>query len=107
MIEWLYAGLFIIAAAAGVRSSVHLTRRYRAVRGQLDARDGLLLLAFVLVAWTLTAASLWWGFVSIRRIVGFEALDWTPFVSVVIAAVVLLIPAYLDAIVSRVAKVPE
>lgn len=107
MIEWLYAGLFVIAAVVGVRSSLHLTRRYRSVRGQLESRDALLLLAFVLVAWTLTVAALWWGFVSVRRIVGFEPLDWTPFVSVVLAAVVLFIPAYLDAIVGRVAKVPE
>lgn len=96
----------VVAFALGLRGSVRLTRRYRAVRPLLAKHEREILLAFVVVAWLITSGAGYFGYLSARRLLGFGPLDWTPIVSVLLASAVLLIPAFLDHIVSRVARVP-
>ena len=104
------ARLFLVVTAIafilGLRGSLRLHRRYVDVAGQLVRRERLLLASIVGVSWTITAAAGYFAFVSARRIFGFEALEWTPIVSLVVATVILLIPAALDYVVGLVARVP-
>jgi len=76
------------------------------VNSQLDDRETLILRAVVIVAWTITIAALYFGFLAVRRLLGYEPLPELVPVSAVIAIGVLLIPAFLDYIVERVARVP-
>lgn len=103
---WLYAVLFVVAAVFGLRGSIRLTRRYRAVRDRLDQRERLVLLAFVIVAWLITCAAFWFGSLSVRTVLGYERIVWIAPFSALIATGVLLVPAFLDAVVERVARVP-
>lgn len=104
------ATAFVIAAAIafvlGLRGSVRLTKRYHDVTLLLVARERLILGSFVGVSWIITLAGGWFVFTSARRLLGFPALDWTPLVSLLIASIVLFIPAALDYLVDRVARVP-
>ena len=102
---WVYAVLFGIVAILGLRGSWRLSARYRFVHGQLDYREGLILLAIVVVSWTITVAALYFGFLSVRRLLGYEPLPELVPVSVVIATGVLLVPAFLDYVVTRVSRV--
>lgn len=101
-----YLALFVIVGVLGIRGSWRLTRRYHDVSPQLVERERLILLAFVIVAWLVTVAALYFGGLSVRRLLGFEALPQFSAVSAVIAFAIFLIPAFLDAVVERVARVP-
>lgn len=103
---WVYAVLFAVVAVLGLRGSVRLTARYRAVRDQLDDRERSVLEAFAIVSWVITIAALYFGALAVRRLLGFEPLPGLTAASAVIATLVLLIPAFLDFVVDRVARVP-
>lgn len=102
----MYTVLFGIAAILGLRGSWRLTARYTAVHSQLDDRETLILRAVVVVSWVITIAVLYFGFLTIRRLLGFAPLPELIPVSAIVATGVLLIPAFLDYIVDRVARVP-
>lgn len=95
-----------VAFLAGLRGSWRLTRRYRDVSPQLLRRERMLLGAIVGVAWLITASAGYFAFFSVRRILGFPPVDWTPAASVAIATAILFIPAGLDYVVGLVARVP-
>lgn len=103
--------VFVVLGAAafflGLRGSVRLTRRYIDVSSALVARERLILVSFVVVAWIITGAAGYFDLLSARRILGFQPFEWTPFTSIVIASVILFIPAGLDYVVTRVARVPR
>ena len=103
---WVYAVLFGVVAILGVRGSWRLTARYRAVRDELDVRERPVLVAFVITSWVITFAALYFGFTAVRRLLGLEAMGELQALSAIIATVVLLIPAVLDYVVDRVARVP-
>lgn len=103
---WVYVVLFAVVVILGVRGSVRLTRRFVAVHDRLDDRETWVLGSYVIVAWAITAAAIYFGGLSVRRLLGYEPIDSLQFVSAVVAAVVLLIPAFLDYVVDRVARVP-
>lgn len=98
--------IFVIVAVLGVRGSWRLTRRYRDVQGELTERERSILFAFVIVSWTITFAALYFGGLTVRNQLGFERLPQLAPVSAFIATVILLIPAFLDWVVERVARVP-
>lgn len=101
-----YVGLFIIAALAGIFGSIGVTRRYRAASRDdaLTGPERLLLGILVGVCWTITAAALYLGFLSVRRLVGFEALGFLSPVSFVISLAVLSLPAVIYAALEKIAK---
>ena len=101
-----YAVVFAIFAILGVRGSIRLARRYRDVRGQLIQRERLLLLSIVVVAWAIAGAALYFGFLAVRVVLGFERIPQLAPVSALIATAILLIPAFLDWVVEHVARVP-
>lgn len=103
---YVYAFLFLVVAVLGIRGSWRLTSRYRAIKSQLIARERWILLAIVIVAWAVTFAALYFGGLTMRRLVGFEALPQLAPASALIATGILLIPAFLDWVVEQVARVP-
>jgi hypothetical protein len=102
---WVYAALFGIVAVLGVRGSWRLAARYSSVHDRLDERETWILRAIVIVSWVITVAALYFGFLSVRRLLGFDALPQLVPVSAIVAIGVLLIPAFLDYVVDRVATV--
>lgn len=102
----LFVVVVAIAFVLGLRGSVRLTRRYADVSALLVRRERAILGSFVIVAWLITGAAGFFGALSARRLLGYEAIDWTPFASVIVASVILFIPVFLDYVVDRVARVP-
>lgn len=96
----------LIAFILGVRGSVRLTRRYHDVTPELVEGERLILAAFVVVSWLITLVAGYLIAVTARRLLGFQPLEWTPLVTLLLASLVLLIPAGLDLVVARVARVP-
>ncbi len=103
---YLFIVLGVAAFVLGLRGSIRLTRRYRDVTGELIPRERAILGAFVVVAWLITGAAGYFDLLSGRRILGYAAFDWTPIASIIIASLILFIPAGLDYVVGRVARVP-
>lgn len=101
-----YAVLFAIVSVLGLRGSIRLTLRYRAVRAELDERERPVLRSFAIVSWVITVACLYFGALSVRRLLGFEPIGGLAVASAVVAIVVLLVPAFLDYVVDRAARVP-
>lgn len=76
------------------------------MRPQLIPREGLLFAAIVVVSWLVTVTGGVLVVLNGRRLFGYAALDWSPFLVIVLAEAILLIPAFFDVIVERVARVP-
>lgn len=104
-IDMLFALGVIIAFLSGTRSTWRLWRRYTSARVVLlEPRERLILRSFVIVSVMITVAAGYFGFVALRRMLGYDPLDWTPTVSVLLAIVILFIPTMLDLVVARVAR---
>lgn len=93
--------LFTTAFGVGVVSTIYLWR----VRGNgwTDHRNMILDAIFV-VSLVVTLAAGYFGFLSLRRVWGFEPLPWTPIAGLVVSTTVLLIPPFLVWIVRRIQK---
>jgi hypothetical protein len=98
-----YAYSFAVAFLLGIRSTVRLAQTYVNVRHRLPRLRRLALQAFVVVSGSITFAAGWFGFLTVRRILGFEPIDGSQFAGFIIAELVLLIPLYLDTIVDVIA----
>lgn len=103
---WVFAVLFCIAAILGLRGSIRLTQRYIDVVDKLQEREALILIAIVITSWIITGAAGWFGTVNVVRLLGLDFGGEVVVLSAVIATLVLFIPAFLDAMVDRVARVP-
>jgi hypothetical protein len=103
---WVFVVLAGCAIVLGVRGSIRLARRYRGVHGDLEPRERLILGALVVVAWTITLVGAYFALLSLRRVLGFPPIEGVSTVSVLVASLVLFIPAGLDAVVERVARIP-
>jgi hypothetical protein len=97
------AGLIVLGVAfvLGVRSVVRLWLIWL---HDVRTRRNPILAAFALIALLITVASGWFGATSLRRVLGYEPLPYGPIVGLVLASIVLLIPVWLDLIVSLVAR---
>lgn len=103
---WVFIILGACAFLLGLRGSVRLTGRYKDVQSELIPRERLLLASLVGVSWLITLAGGYFLALSIRRSLGYPPFEWTPFTSILVASAVLFIPAGLDYVVSRIARVP-
>lgn len=105
---WIYAALFGMASAVGVRSSWKLTQRYLRVREALRRPiDRLLLELLVFISWSITLAACYFGAFTVRRMLGFPPVDWNPPISAAIATAILFIPLVIERVVKRVAESRE
>lgn len=50
--------------------------------------------AFAVGSTIVNVASLWFGFLAVRRLLGFDPIDWTPPASAVVALALELVPIY-------------
>lgn len=89
----------LVSGPFALRSTYRLWKLWR----QDDGRS-LLLLASWVVALIVTVAGAWIGFLLLRRMLGFEALDWSPPITGVATVIVLQVPAILDGLVDRVGR---
>lgn len=105
MESWVYAVPFGIAFVLGVRASVRMTLRYWAVADELDWRERLVLLLLMNIAWVITIMAGYVGFLSVRTLLGYEPINELRPVTVVLSTLVLLLPAVIDFVVARVARV--
>lgn len=103
---WIFILLGACAFILGLRGSIRLSRRYVDVRTLLVDRERLFLLSLVWVSWVITFAGGFFVLLSARRVIGLEPLPFSPILSILVAATILFIPAGLDQVVSRVARVP-
>lgn len=88
----------LLSGPFAVRSTWRLWRLWR----EDDGRS-LLLLAFWAVALIVTVAGGWIGFLTLRRVLGWEPLSWTAPITGIVTVLVLQIPMILDGLVQRVA----
>lgn len=104
--QLLYVLIFAGASIAGVRGSLRLTRRYRKAseNGAMTDSERLLLGSLVVTAWIVTIAALYLGFLSVRRMLGYDALPALAPVSFLISVAVLVIPTGLDFVIDKIAK---
>lgn len=101
-----FASIFVIAGVFGIRGSVRVTRRYIGVRDELQWRERWILLLLAGTCWVITTAALFYGFLSVRTLLGFERFVGLAPISVLLAAVILFLPTVIDYVVERVARVP-
>lgn len=99
--QLIITGAVVVSGPFAIRSTWRLWRLWRADDGR-----SLLLLAFWIVALIVTVAGAWVGFLLVRRMLGFEALDWSPPITGVATVVVLQVPSTLDGLVQRVGRQP-
>jgi hypothetical protein len=85
-----------IAFGVGVHSTVGLWRDYHEIaRFFTNPRSRIIGRAFVIVSAVVTIAAGYFGFLAVRRMLGFDALDWSPILSLAFSIPVLFVPAYL------------
>jgi flagellar biosynthesis protein FliQ len=92
----------LISAPFAIRATWRLWRLWRQ-----DHEHSLLLLAFWVVALIVTVAGLWVGFLQVRRLIGYEPLDWSPPITAILTIIVLQIPMILDSLTQRVQTRPD
>lgn len=96
--------LFMAAFVLGARATWRLVRRYRDASPRLvEPRAYLVLFAFVAVSVVITLAAGYFGFLTIRRLLGYDPIPGISVVSLIVIAVVVLIPVFLDNVVARIA----
>jgi hypothetical protein len=59
------------------------------------------------VALIVTIVSIWVGFLNVRRLLGFTALEWSPFVTGILVIIVLQVPLILDGLTQRIQHRPD
>ena len=84
-------GLFVVFFVAGVASTRDLLVIHRAATPPRNRITG----AFATVALLVTAAAGWFGFLSARRVLGFDPIPGASIASIIVASAVLTIPVGL------------
>lgn len=98
--DHLIVALFLGFFGLGVRA----TWRLRGIhRGETPPRNRITF-AFYVVALVITAAAGFYGFLGVRRVLGFEPIPGAAVVSIAIASAVLLIPVFLEWTVERIRR---
>lgn len=90
---------FLIAAVLGIRATVRLWQTYVDAGGR-----HVILLAFAVIATLITIVATMVGLISLRRILGYDPLPWTPPLLIIGAGVIFLIPAGLEWLVAYIAR---
>lgn len=96
--------LFVVVFILGVDATHWLWQNYRAIAPTLNPRARAIGFAFVVVSVAIVVVVGWLGFLSVRRLLGFEALEWSFIVSYALSIPVLLIPVYLKRVWQRIGR---
>lgn len=101
--SWWIVGVtlaFVGAFLLGVRATWRLWKRWR------HDPERLLLFALFAAALVITVTAGWVGFLSVRRLLGFEPISWSPVVTTVLAIVLVFLPEFLERVVDRIERGP-
>lgn len=96
--DQLIVALFGVFFLLGLRSTLKLRRIHCAE----EPPRNRITHAFYYVALVITAAAGFYGFLGVRRVLGFDPIPGVTVVSVVVASAVLLIPVFLEWTVNRI-----
>ncbi|HEV8545009.1 MAG TPA: hypothetical protein VGQ64_01840 [Candidatus Limnocylindrales bacterium] len=96
--DYLAVSILVGAFVLGVRSTWHLRAIHHAEEPPRNRITG----AFYRTALTITAAAGFYGFLSARRVLGFDPLPGISIASLLVASAVLLIPVFLDMTVRQI-----
>jgi hypothetical protein len=99
ILDYVAMGVFIAAFLIGLRSTFRIHR----IRKLVDHHNRILY-AFDVVCLVITIAAGFYGFLGIRRVLGFDSLPGVAVISVVVASAVLLIPLFLDWTVTQIRR---
>lgn len=101
----LVTSLGVLAAfIVGVWSTWDVWRIHRDTAPRLKPLEQLVLGVFVAVCVVITAAAGYYGLLAVRRLMGLEALEWSPLVGAVVAMAVLLLPARVRYVARRITR---
>lgn len=101
-LEHVFVAVLAIAFFDGLRCTIGL---YHDHRGQVPPRNRITF-AFVVVATLCTAAAGFFGFLTVRRWLGFEQIPAIGLVSLIVSSAVLFIPHFLRWTVARIRRSP-
>lgn len=96
-----YTVVFGIPALLGLRATWRLWRIYLF---DGESRSQVILLSFAVVATLITGAAFWFGGLTLRLFLGYEPIPWTRPVGLIVAAVILMIPAGLEWLVGYIGR---
>jgi len=93
--------LFGVTALLGIRSCFRL---WRIVAFDRETRKSAILVLLASIATIITLAALWFGGLTLRRLLGFEALPSQVVIPIglLIAGAVLLVPTAIERVVTRI-----
>lgn len=96
-----YTIAFGLPVVLGIRATYRLWRIYLF---DAESRSQVILLAFAVIATVITVAGAVFGGLALRRFLGFEALPFSAPLTIVLAAIILLIPAALERLVTYIGR---
>jgi hypothetical protein len=99
-----YTLVFGLPSLLGLRATWRLWRIYLYDE---DSRRQVILLAFAVIATVITTSGIVFGGLALRRFLGFEQLPFASALSLLLAALILLIPAGLEWLVSYVGRLDD
>ena len=102
---YIYVVLYAIAVVFGLRGAIRTTRRYRQTRDRLLPPERAIVMLLAIICWVIIGGGLYWGFLAIRSIAGFQPIGVAAaFGSALLATVILYIPTIIDATLDYVAR---
>lgn len=100
--DYIVTGGILISIPFAVRATWNLWRLYRA-----DTHHSLLLFALAFSAAVVTVTGIWVGLLTVRRLLGFPALEWSPPVTGLLAVIIFWVPVLFDWVVNQIAHRPD
>ena len=100
--DLIITGLILMSIPFAVRATWRLWRLYRA-----DTNRSLLLFALAFSAALVTITGIWVGLLTVRRLLGFEPLEWSPPVTGLLAVIIFWIPVLFDWVVNQIGRRPD
>lgn len=101
------AALFLGAFACGVRASRRLLIRYREAVKRIDRRNRPVLLVIVVASVEITVVAGWIGGLSVLRLLLQTSFPWTPPITLLFAASIVLLPVAFDLAIDYVSSDPQ
>lgn len=98
--------ILMVVFAIGVRDTWRLLSEYRAIAPVLLPRYRAIGRAFVVAAAGILVVIGWFGFLTTRRLLGFEAFEWSAPIGLLLSIPVLLLPTYFRRVWDRIGHPP-
>jgi uncharacterized membrane protein YidH (DUF202 family) len=103
-VELVTSGGVLAAFIIGAWSTWDVWQLHRDTAPRMTPLERMVLGLLVLICAVITLAAGYFGFLSVRRLFGFDAFDWSPLASAVVALAVLLLPARIRYVARRITR---